>query len=300
MKRWRLLVLAAALVVGLGTFVLEKRLISAQRGQIQLLTRQIADTTRQFAALRHQRDGTARDLALAEQQLLRLPPVAVAIRSPATGARDLATDAWVARTRQLRALVAENSTQVIPEMQLLTDEDWMRVAQHAAFETDAQRREALAALRAAAKIKFITRLSSAAQKWTLAEGIGKTPASVAEFAPYFESLVDPAILQRYEIVAESRPSSRAGWQIREIAAIDEDYDTRYSVEATGGYGWSGGGPLTWNADYSSRVQRAYRAYATANPGAGATGVAQIVPYIDPPLPATVIEKLLRAERERKP
>ena len=39
-------------------------------------------------------------------------------------------------------------------------------------------------------------------------------------------------------------------------AIDEDYDSRYSVEGTGGYGSSGAGPLTWNADYSSRVQRA--------------------------------------------
>ncbi len=299
MKRWRLLVLAAALVVGLGTAVVETRLIFAQRGQIRELTRQFADTTQQLAVLRHQRDGTARDLALAEQQLSRLPPIAVAIRGPATGARELGTDTWAARTRQLRALVADNSSQVVPEIQLLTDEDWMRVAQHAAFETDAQRRAALATLRTAAKEKFITRLSAAAQKWTLAEGLDKAPANVAELASRFEPPVDPAILQRYEIVP-ARPSSRAGWQVREIAAIDEDYDNRYSVEATGSYGSSGRGPLTWNADYSSRVQRAYRAYATANPGVGATGIAQIVPYIDPPLPAPVIDKLLRAERERKP
>ena len=300
MKRLHLLLLVAALAAGLGTVVFETRLVSAQRAQHQLLTRQIADSTRQLAALHRQRDGTARDLALAEQQLARLPLVTLATRSSVPGARDLATEAWVARTQQLRALAAENPTQLIPEMKLLTDEDWMRVAQHAAFETDAQRREALAALRDAAKVKFVTGLSAAAQKWTLAAGLDKTPAGFAELAPYFESPVDPAILQRYEITPKSQQSSRANWQVREIAAIDEDYDTRHSVEATGSHGWSGGGPLTWNADYSSRVQRAYRAYADANQGALSPSVSQIVPYIDPPLPPTVIEKLLKAERERKP
>lgn len=300
MKRLRLLLLAAALAAGLGTVVFETRLVSAQRAQRQLLARQIADTTHQLAALRRQRDGTARDLALAEQQLSRLPPVTLATGSSAAGARDPAAEAWLARTQQLHALVAENPTQCIPEMQLLTDEDWMRVAQHAAFETDTQRRAALAELRKAAKVKFIPGLASAAQKWTLAAGLDQTPASVAELAAHFESPVDPAMLQRYEIVPESRPSSRVRWRAQEIAAIDEDYDTRYSVEANGSHGSSSGGPLTWNADYSSRVQRAFRAYAAANQDARPAGIAQVVPYIDPPIPATVIEKLLKAERERKP
>lgn len=300
MKRLRLLLFVTALAAGLGLVVFETRLVSAQRAQSQLLTQQIADSTRQLTALRRQRDGTARDIALAEQQLARLPPVTLATQSSAAGARDLATEAWVARTQQLRALAAENPAQLIPEMKLLTDEDWMRVAQHAAFETDAQRRKALAALRHTAKVKFITCLSAAAQKWTLAEGLAKTPSSVAELAPYFESPVDPAIMQRYEIVPESRPSSRASWRVREIAAIDEDYDSRHSVDATGSHGSSGGGPLTWNADYSSRVQSAYRAYVAANQGAQPPDISRVVPYIDPPLPPTVVEKLLKVERERKP
>ncbi|MBI5770168.1 MAG: hypothetical protein HZA93_20500 [Verrucomicrobia bacterium] len=299
MMRLRFVILVGAFAAGLGLIVFETRLVSAQREQARFLARQVADTTRHLAALRQQRDGVARDLALAEQQLLRLPPITLAVERPTPVARDSTAEAWLARLQQLRALMAANPPQAIPEMQLLTDEDWMRVAQRAAFDTDAQRREALAELRRTSKAKFIPGLASAAQKWTLANGTDKTPASIADLAAHFEPPVDPAILRRYEIVAVSRSSSRANWRAQESAAIDEDYDTRYSVEANGSHGWSGGGPLTWNAEYSDRVQRAYRTYANSNQGARAPGFSAIVPYIDPPLPPAIVEKLLKAERERQ-
>ena len=59
MKRPTLLLFVTALVAGIGTVGFESRLVSAQRGEIQRLTRQIAATTGQVTALRRQRDGAA-------------------------------------------------------------------------------------------------------------------------------------------------------------------------------------------------------------------------------------------------
>lgn len=296
MKRRHLLLLVATLTVGLGTALVGHSHLATQREHTQLLARQNANAARQLTALRRQRDSTARDLALAEQQLARLPTIALVIDRPPTRAPDSATTAWLARAQQLHSLASENPGHHIPEMKLLTDDDWMRVAQHAAFETDDQRRAALAALRTTAKDKFIARLSAAAQKWTLASGVDQRPATMVELTSSFGSTVDPAILPRYEIVAQSNPRSRFSWRAQETAAIDEDYDTRAIVEANGSYGSSGPGPLTWNSDYTARLQGAYRAYASTHLGSPPPRLAQIIPYIDPPLPPATLEKLLQAER----
>jgi hypothetical protein len=123
---------------------------------------------------------------------------------------------------------------------------------------------------------------------------------MAELIPHIDPPINPAVLSRYEIVPQANPSSHPKWRICEISAIDEEYDTRRSVGANGSHGWSGGGPLTWNADYASRVQRAYRAYSAARSGAEPAGFAQVVPYIDPPFPPPIVERLLKQERERRP
>ena len=87
-----------------------------------------------------------------------------------------------------------------------------------------------------------------------------------------------------------------GWVMREIASIDEDYDTRHSV-SVGGSG-SSSGPAAWIEDFQPRMQRAFQAYAAAHQGAQPTSITQALPYIDPPFAPAVLEKLLKAERNR--
>jgi hypothetical protein len=175
----------------------------------------------------------------------------------------------------------------------------MRVAQHAAFEDDAQRRETLAALRSAAKSKFIPGLASAALRWVQANGSNQSPAGILELGPHFEPPADPAMLQRYQIVPPEPRSGKSSrpWRAQESVAVDEDYDTRYSAESNGGYG-SSGGVLAWNVEYSTRLQRAYKGYMAANNGSRPADTALIVPFIDPPLPASTLETILRRDRQK--
>lgn len=293
----RFLLLGLALVAWCGIAAVHVHLAPAQRSQLEALRQRTTALERQLAELRLQQQSFARDLQLAEQQLSRLPPITVSIASPATEPREPAIAAWIARIKQLRDLAARHPEQMIPEMQLLGDDDWLRLGRTASFNSDDDRRQSLAALRTAAKSHFITRLSAAAQKFTLSD-LTRIPKSALELAPHFDPPIDPAILQRYEIKTNPDTASRRPrWFVRETAAVDEDYDSRVRVEANGSHG-ANSGPLAWHDDYTDRLRRAHEAYHAAHAGAKPAGLAQLAPYIQPPLPPRAFEKLLQTERQR--
>lgn len=280
-----------------GTGLYEARLIAAQREQRQSDLRRTADLERQIADLRRQRDTTARDLHLAEQQLTQLPASAA---TAADRTRDTAVKAWLGRVKQLRQLSAAHPDRQIPEMGLLTDDDWLQIARQASFDTDDQRRQAFAGLRTAAKRKFVTQLSAALAKFTKAHA-GNLPATTLDLAPYLETPAGTAMLQRYGMTQTGpvTAANRSAWVVRELAPVDEDYDTRHTVNA-GGASASSSAPAAWIEDFQPRMSRAFKAYAEAHHGAQPSGIAQAAPFIDPPLAPATLEKLLKAERDRKP
>ncbi len=295
MTRPHFILFGAAFAALVGTGLYEARLISAQREQGQTLLRRTADLESQIADLGRQRATTARDLQLAEQQLTQLPASAA---TAADRTRDAEVKAWLARVKQLRQLSAAHPDRQIPEMGLLTDDDWLQVARQASFDTDDQRRQAFASLRTAAKRKFVAQLSAALPKFTKAFD-GKLPATSLELAPYLEPPADAAMLQRYGMTqtGPATAADRSAWVMRELAPVDEDYDTRHTVNSGGGSG-SSSAPAAWIEDFQQRMSRAFKAYADAHQGAQPSGIAQAVPFIAPPFPPATLEKLLKAERER--
>ena len=296
MSRGRLLLLALALAACAGIGAIEARFIVAGRTDLVSATQRVAALERQLADLRQREEHTTRDLRLAENQLGRLPAVALTVATPSTVTRDPLVAGWLVRTRQLRDLAAQNPGLAIPELQLLLDEDWLRVARDAAFDTEPERRKALAALRTAAKSRFIARLSTAARAFTQSH-LDEIPADIHALAAHLEPPVDPALLRRYAITpADPASGLHARWSVREISAVDEDYDSRFRVDANGSHG-SGSGPAAWIDDLRPRLQRAYEAYAAAHTGNKPAGLAHVVPYINPPLAPATVEKLLQAERE---
>ena len=278
-----------------GTGLYEARLISAQRDQEQALLRRTADLERQVTDLRRQRDTTARDLQLAEQQLTQLPASAA---PAADRPRDAEVKAWLARVKQLRQLSAAHPDRQIPEMCLLIDDDWLQVARQASFDTEDQRRQAFASLRTAAKKKFVAQLSAALPKFTKAFD-GKLPSSTLDLAPYLKPPADAAMLQRYGMTQTGpvTAANRSAWVMRELAPVDEDYDSRHTVNSGGGSG-SSSAPAAWIEDFQPRMSRAFKAYADAHQGAQPSGIAQAVPFITPPFPPATLEKLIKAERDR--
>jgi hypothetical protein len=186
----------------------------------------------------------------------------------------------------------------IPELELLLDEDWLRIARDAGFETDTQQRRALAALREAAKSRFVARLVPAVKKFTAAD-FTRTPTDLDEIAPHFDPPVDPAILARYEIKSNPPDSkSRSRWFIRDRVPADEDYDNRIRVESTGSFGTSSG-LYAWNEELADQMKRAHQSFAAKKPGVRPANLAEVIPYAQPPFAPATVERLLRLDRERQ-
>lgn len=298
MNRRRIFALGAAFLALLGLAGYETSVVLQQRDQLERLRKRAGQLAVESATLRRARDADAKDLAEAERQLADLP-------QPRAGDANVSLEhrteikAWLTRVKQLRQLFDERPDQRIPEMQFLTDQDWLRVAKNNELDSDEGRRKAFAAARDAAATRFLPQLSSALRK------LARTPPSDTTTIFALTSFCDPPIqsslLERYELgkTAETPPR----WQVQTKAPLDPDYDSRHHVNVYvdgRGYGsGSLGAPSAWIPDFREQSMRAYRAYTDANKGTSAPGLAEALPYFNPPLPPALAEKLLKAERERQ-
>ena len=290
--------LAAAFLALLGFAGYETSVALQQRGQLAALRQRAAQLAAESATVRRERDADANDLAEAERQLAALPP----LRDDALNVspqRRTEIKAWLARVRQLRRLFDERPDQRIPEMQFITDQDWLRVSKNIEFDTDEGRRKALAAARDAAAARFLPQLSSALRKF--AKTPLTDPTSVFALTPFCEPPIDSSLLERYELGKTTETPPR--WQVQTKAPLDPDYDSRHHVNVYvdgRGYGsGSLGAPWAWIPDFREQSSLAYKAYAEANKGTSAPSLAEALPYFNPPLSPALAEKLLKAERDRQ-
>jgi hypothetical protein len=295
----RILVVVAVSIAAVAGTIYEARVATRQREQLQALQKHTMQWAQQIAALRRERDDTLEELKIAERQLAELSPTTGISQSSAERAREIEVKAWLARVKQLKRLFAEDPARQIPEMQFLTDDDWLRAAKQAGLDSHATVRQGLAAVRNAAKAKFVRMMAQALGKFTKAAN-DQLPLTTTELAPYFDPPIDNAMLQRYAMIRTGSTANARGLQaIQEKAPIDEDYDTRYQVGVGGGTG-SMNPPIAWIENFQTLEQQAYKAYAKANNGASPAKTSQLIPYFDPPLAPATVEKLIKAESERKP
>ena len=108
MSRRKQLLLAAFFALGSALAVFEARLVSEQRAEQHALSARLDQAQRALARAQNQRDGLARDLALAEQQLARAS--ALSVPFPAPAAADQTVAEWHSRAKRLRALAAAQPT----------------------------------------------------------------------------------------------------------------------------------------------------------------------------------------------
>jgi hypothetical protein len=126
----------------------------------------------------------------------------------------------------------------IPELQLLTENDWLSVAKEVSLQSEADVRRALAELRNVAKHKFATYALQAVDKFIAANN-GQMPTDVSQLKPYFDVPVEDAMLQRYQVLPPGDGSSlQDNWVMSERVRVDPDYD-RYLYKRK--YGRSVGG-----------------------------------------------------------
>jgi len=188
----------------------------------------------------------------------------------------------------LRALAARHPERLLPEMKLLTDEDWHSLGDDDRPIDDPEAAEkVMTQLRFRAKNRFGVDLRSALNRY-LGANEGRLPATVSDLSPFFESPPDPAMLARYEVVRTGTLAEANAGGPRQQTIIMErptDFDEAHLGVSTVGFTM---GP----ADLRFHATRAARRYEQAA-GGPPPSAASLLPYFEPPLPPRQQERFLQ-------
>lgn len=294
MTRSRLLLLGVGFMGLLGFAGYEHHHATQLRVERAAANEELRRLRAEAEALRREHAATAAELAIAEQQLAAAAP-SHAQGNAATYPAEITS--WLDRVKKLRRLFDEKQEQRIPEMNLLTDDDWLRVGQAVKFDTAADTRRALAAVRDAAGQRFTNQLGEALRRFAKAFPNEK-PGSVQALVPFFQPPPDPAALARYEL---RDPSGSPGygpptWFVQNKTPVDIVYDSRFRISHNSSF--QDGGPRAWIPNFTELYQAAAKAYTTANAGRRPERTTDALPFFNPPLSADLVSALLESEGKR--
>jgi RNA polymerase sigma factor (sigma-70 family) len=248
----------AALAAAVGAGIYEARRASQSQREVVALQQQQAPLAEQVDRLRQQRDDAVRKLQSAQQHIeqvgrdtAELPKLRsevarlreqsrelTQLKSAARGTNDPFTQSVLSmanRAAELNSRLQQMPEKKIPELQLLTENDWLAAAKDSDLDTDAGVRTALRDLRRIAKNEFGKMIGNALAKYVEANN-GQLPADVAELLPHLKQPIDPAILQRYQMLYSGQlsdvppaPGGHGQWVISEKAPVDSDYDSHLYI-----------------------------------------------------------------------
>ncbi|MDB6029479.1 MAG: hypothetical protein JWM68_5702 [Verrucomicrobiales bacterium] len=305
------LTITAALAIVAGAGIQQAYEASQLRDQVQMLRQQQAPLAEQIQ--REQDDATKRLASLPKEksrdtELLKLRAEVTALRQTARerATTESVTGAWATRIALLKQRLDQMPDKRIPEMAFLTEKDWAAATRDADLSTDDGARQAMSALRSAAKDNFLGAMREAFKKfaaaanggdlpsdWTqLAQAINANaallPSDLAQLKPYFDVPVEDATLQRYKFVRLGKMHDNlSDVLVRETAPpVDTEYDTHHDL------GLESRGVRSVNL-IADAVAAAAKDYAQANNGQMPSDPAQIAPYLKQPLEAALVEKYLR-------
>lgn len=204
-----------------------------QHAELTRLQIQSTTTSADVRAAQDAHAAATRRLAAVEQQidarLARARQIA-----PATNPKLEGTiAAWLARASRLRAFVATRPDLSIPELRLLSHDQWAEIASKSdpTVDTgsDAAIKAALALARKTAEDLFAPQLQRAFNSYLRTSG-GLLPDSLYQLLPHFESPISPTLLSRYHLLQTGRLDAlpvldQVNWLIetREIVDIDQDF-----------------------------------------------------------------------------
>jgi len=255
-------ILGATIAAAVGTGIYEARQAWQLREQNQTLQRQQAPLAAQIQQMQGERDDAKRKLAALQgenEQLRRETAELAKLRGEAarlreesrelaqlksTGSQkgndeiDSALKSWLNRAKQLKRLPERMPDKRIPELQLLTEDDWLQITRmplrhlgkEVNLDDDVTAQLVFSHVRMKAKEKFGSMLDHALVGYSDANS-GQLPADMLQLKPYFESTVDESILQRYEILQTGKMEDVASDAkiFAEKAPVDNQYDTRLII-----------------------------------------------------------------------
>jgi hypothetical protein len=290
--------IAAMFAAAVGSGIHEmRRAIDLQR-RTQALQRENDLLAEQ---LQNERDENAQKLAATQQsgylrpdlsELLRLRAQVTGLRNARmelaqlknTATPEVADPAasemkpWLDRVKKLKAGLAKATDQNIPELQFLTDEDWIEAAQKInQLDTQADFDQAFSALRKTAKNEFATRVQSTLRGFAQANN-NQLPADLSQLQGLFASSVDDSVLQRYQM-------TESGVVIEKSTPLDDQDDVYYQISM------NGVGIVSGNVAETT-LQPARQAFSAANNGQMPTDPSQLLPYVSTAAQQAALQKLL--------
>jgi RNA polymerase sigma factor (sigma-70 family) len=155
-----------------------------------------------------------------------------------TDALAAAEKVWSERVTQLKQWLAANPSETIPELQFLTDDDWLESIHPLTLDIPDEYSQAMSTVRANAELRIMDPLGGALRQY-VRENSGAFPTDLSQLKPYLKSPIDDAILQRYQmVVAPNLVSEQRGhgdWVITQKTPVNEALDSRFAFgPASGG------------------------------------------------------------------
>lgn len=278
---------SAALILSLGVGLYEATELSRARNNNAALTRRVDELSAENRTLRAEQSDAARQLADTRARLSSLQAAAVG-GDPLV---ESALEAWLGRVRALSAWVEKMPDRRIPEMKLLTQDDWLEAAKNAKVDTELGAREALANLRRLALQRFSKTMDGVIRKYQAGHP-HQLPDNPSDLAAYLDPSIDPAILLDYEkkLLAGAKVVDKGGGTPTTVLAskiVDDMFDYTY------GYTPGGAAVIQYVRLSRDAVLVAAKQYSAANLGQTPTTAAQLSSYLKRPVDPTYVEQVLR-------
>lgn len=180
---------------------------------------------------------------------------------------------------ELKARLAQAPDQTIPELQFLTEQDWLNAVkdmQRLATENDVRR--GLSALRGFAKKNFAQMVHTALVNYAQANS-SQSPTEMSQLAPYFASAPDALLLQRYEITQPGLVNEKA-------TPIDDQDDTYYQITKDGA-------EVILGSVAEKTLSRAFQAFVDAHNGEKPKDPSQLRPFLKTAAEQAALQNLLQ-------
>jgi RNA polymerase sigma factor (sigma-70 family) len=198
---------------------------------------------------------------------------------------------WLAKEQRIREQFELHPEQKIPEMQFLSEEDWLDHARHAEVDTANGMRLALSNIRAAASGAFAAKVTAALSLY-LAANRQQPPNTASQLAGYFHPpLADAdALLSRY-VPTTSDPEAATLPVVLEQdrATVVDPIDSRVAI-GTNTTIWL---PSAKPVPLPDELQPVAKAYIDAN-HEGFLSVYDLKPYASTPEQKAALDKLIQA------
>ena len=138
---------------------------------------------------------------------------------------------YLDRINRIKQRFAENPGESVPELQYLTDRDWLELVEYDHHKIDPDGSRGMSSARGKAQIHFAEKVMMGALWEYGRNNNGQFPSDLSQLAPYFKSPVDDAVLQDWAIVpGTSLPGEMRVTEDRVItqkAPVNAAFDQRF-------------------------------------------------------------------------